>query len=505
MPIFTSDLTSRGIIYADTITTNSNEDLTLNPAGTGAVVANARLKVNEISADDSSAVSFKSPLQLDSTLQTGGSVTMNGQLFTNALQTAYRIKLEGSGSEPRLDYVNTDFGTFGWQTYQTGAGSLSWTVTGTGGAEMTLSSDGVDYQNATLSVGNYPVITTGGERAIVASSWLRWADNAEARFGTGDDLKIYHTGSDSVIADVGSGDLYIKGSNNVWIQGNSTNHVIAKFSETGSIGVAELYYNNSKVFETVSGGISVTGDIAANDIAITGNIDLTSNGTITIGSGDSTADLTLTHDGTDVYLTKAGTSGEVYVRGRNISLQNDDGTQTFVTAGHGGATELYHGGLGSPGLVTTVSGGISIPNGTLLVNTIASGDSTSVRINDSIETDGLTVNGTVSINNVQLAEINNTQVDSAVEDIDTWSATTYRAAKYVYRIKNTSTSEYQSGEIMVLHDGSTAQIAEYSLLKTGNNDLITFSVDIDAGNVRLRGSAQATGSDIKLLRTLIED
>ena len=117
----------------------------------------------------------------------------------------------------------------------------------------------------------------------------------------------------------------------------------------------------------------------------------------------------------------------------------------------------------------------------------------------------LTVNGTVSINNVRLAEINNTQVDSAVEDIDTWSATTYRAAKYVYRIKNSSTSEYQSGEIMVLHDGTDVQIAEYSLLKTGDNDLITFSVDIDSGNVRLRGSAQATGSDIKLLRTLIED
>ena len=161
--------------------------------------------------------------------------------------------------------------------------------------------------------------------------------------------------------------------------------------------------------------------------------------------------------------------------------------------------------MAGPALTTTVSGGVSIPNGTLLVNVIASGDSTSVRINDSIETDGLTVNGTVSINNVQLAEINNTQVDSAVEDIDTWSATTYRAAKYVYRITNTASSEYQAGEIMVLHDGTNVQIAEYSLLKTGDNDLITFSVDIDSGNVRLRGSAQATGSNIKLLRTLIED
>jgi hypothetical protein len=271
----------------------------------------------------------------------------------------------------------------------------------------------------------------------------------------------------------------------------------------GDITVNQIGSNDSSAV-SITAPLQAT-DIQADDIQLSGNIDLTSNGTITIGSGDSTADLTLTHDGTDVYLTKAGTSGEVYVRGRNISLQNDDGTQTFVTAGHGGATELYHGGLVSPGLITTVSGGISIPNGTLLVNTIASGDSASVRINDSIETDGLTVNGTVSINNVQLSEINNTQVDSAVEDIDTWSATTYRAAKYVYRIKNTSTSEYQSGEIMVLHDGTNVQIAEYSLLKTGNNDLITFSVDIDAGNVRLRGSAQATGSDIKLLRTLIED
>ncbi len=45
MPIFTSDLTSRGIIYADTIITNSNEDLTLNPSGTGVVSVPATLAV----------------------------------------------------------------------------------------------------------------------------------------------------------------------------------------------------------------------------------------------------------------------------------------------------------------------------------------------------------------------------------------------------------------------------------------------------------------------------
>ena len=77
MPIFTSDLTSRGIIYADTITTDgSNSDITITPNGTGAVVANARFKVNEISADDSTSVSIKSTLQLDSTLQVAGAATI---------------------------------------------------------------------------------------------------------------------------------------------------------------------------------------------------------------------------------------------------------------------------------------------------------------------------------------------------------------------------------------------------------------------------------------------
>ncbi|MEK9693855.1 MAG: hypothetical protein VW235_13105, partial [Rhodospirillaceae bacterium] len=49
---------------------------------------------------------------------------------------------------------------------------------------------------------------------------------------------------------------------------------------------------------------------------------------------------------------------------------------------------------------------------TLLVNTIASGDSTSVRINDSIETDGLTVNGTVAISGNLTVSGTTTYVDT---------------------------------------------------------------------------------------------
>ena len=41
---------------------------------------------------------------------------------------------------------------------------------------------------------------------------LKWADNVAAYFGTGNDLRIFHNGTHSYIADEGSGELIISGS-----------------------------------------------------------------------------------------------------------------------------------------------------------------------------------------------------------------------------------------------------------------------------------------------------
>jgi hypothetical protein len=96
----------------------------------------------------------------------------------------------------------------------------------------------------------------------------------------------------------------------------------------------------------------------------------------------------------------------------------------------------------------------------------------------------------------------NTDIDSAIENVDSWSASTYRSAKYVYQVSNTDKTEYQSGEILVLHDGTTAYLTEYAKMATGNNDLVTFTVDINSGNVRLRAQAQAPNSALKARRLL---
>ena len=99
-------------------------------------------------------------------------------------------------------------------------------------------------------------------------------------------------------------------------------------------------------------------------------------------------------------------------------------------------------------------------------------------------------------------EVTNTDVDSAIENIDTWSTTTYRSAKYVYQISNADKTEYQSGEILIVHDGTTALITEYAKITTGNDDLITFTVDINSGSVRLRGQANTPNSVFKARRLL---
>ena len=44
---------------------------------------------------------------------------------------------------------------------------------------------------------------------------LSFGDNDKAQFGAGNDLQIYHNGSNSYIADEGTGDLAISGSTNV--------------------------------------------------------------------------------------------------------------------------------------------------------------------------------------------------------------------------------------------------------------------------------------------------
>jgi hypothetical protein len=105
---------------------------------------------------------------------------------------------------------------------------------------------------------------------------LRFLDDVKLLIGNGNDLQIYHDGSNSYINEIGTGNLIIKSSPIIEMKGDN-NEYLARFIENGSV---DLYYNNSLKFETTSTGIDIIGGIkdSNGDLGTAGQV-LSSTGT----------------------------------------------------------------------------------------------------------------------------------------------------------------------------------------------------------------------------------
>ena len=101
---------------------------------------------------------------------------------------------------------------------------------------------------------------------------LEFADNAKATFGTGADLEIFHDGSGSFITDSGTGDLHIRSSDDLKFETADGSESYIVCNENSSV---DLYFNNTKTFETASGGVSLTGGAAANVTALSDGATIT--------------------------------------------------------------------------------------------------------------------------------------------------------------------------------------------------------------------------------------
>ncbi len=99
----------------------------------------------------------------------------------------------------------------------------------------------------------------------------------------------------------------------------------------------------------------------------------------------------------------------------------------------------------------------------------------------------------------------NTDVDSTVENLDSWSASTYRGAKYYISANNSSKTELTNIECLVVHNGSDAFITIFNDVFTGSNSLLTLTADISSGSVRLRASGNEPNTAVKMYRVLLGD
>ena len=110
---------------------------------------------------------------------------------------------------------------------------------------------------------------TPGDATVSGSkltSPLDLPDNHKIRFGTGNDLEIYHDSNHSYIQDTGTGELRLRTNTGLIRITKDDTETLAAFNVDGAV---ELYHDNAKKIETASGGISLTGGAACNINALT--------------------------------------------------------------------------------------------------------------------------------------------------------------------------------------------------------------------------------------------
>jgi len=101
------------------------------------------------------------------------------------------------------------------------------------------------------------IVTAG---AISASN-ISIPDSGKFTCGDGDDLELYHSGSDSYIRDVGTGDLVIQANSLQMSNTSGTNYLHG----TASAEVS-LYHNGNVKLATNSGGVTVTGTVTTDQV-----------------------------------------------------------------------------------------------------------------------------------------------------------------------------------------------------------------------------------------------
>jgi len=176
----------------------------------------------------------------------------------------------------------------------------------------------------------------------------------------------------------------------------------------------------------------------------------------------------------------SGTVGTVLVMGTNTATWQNSLTLSGTTV----STSTNTGAL-------QVAGGVGVGG-----NVFAGG---------SITGQGGLISGgsvTVAQSGAYIQNDNGITVNNTLVTIDTFSMLSYRTAKYVISVSNTVTSQYQSSEVLVIHDGNNPSLQDTSVF-TGAAPIMTFSVTTATGNVLLQGVGVNNTNTVKVQKIYI--
>jgi len=186
---------------------------------------------------------------------------------------------------------------------------------------LTLNADGANNDIKFQSNGS-EVAQIDQAGVISSTGGSTHADNIKAKFGTGNDLEVYHDGSHNRLQ-CPTGELKLRASA-VRLGSVAGENGINMVGD----GAVELYHNNVKKIETTANGAYVTGELEVTQAANNEAVDVSTNATTTNAIRVIASELTTGRAGY-FYSNASGTQTRQLVR-----ITNDHASAT-------GATNLY--------------------------------------------------------------------------------------------------------------------------------------------------------------------
>ena len=263
--ITATSVNASGVITATSFDGNVTGDVTGNVTGnlTGNVTGNV---TGNLTGDVTGNTSGTAGGLTGTPNITVGSVTATTGNFSGNLDVGGVLTYE--------DVTNVD--AVGIVTARIGVKASNIQIGVTGGTEIDTTSGNLTLDSAggTTTVDDYLTVTGGGN--VSAGDWrftgasnkhvtwdnsegaLEWEDDAKATFGFGNDLQIYHNGSNSYIDDSGTGALFVRGNYLAFAGINGEQLINAEQN-----AAVELFHDGTKKFETTTTGATVTGTLVS--------------------------------------------------------------------------------------------------------------------------------------------------------------------------------------------------------------------------------------------------
>ena len=327
-------------------------------------------------------------------------------------------------------------------------------------------------------------VLVGSSATVGFGSTVFFKDGNKLYFGNGEDFSIYHDGSHSYIDDTGTGGLFIDASVLTLRDDNDENYAV--FTSDGS---TDLYFNNSKKFETTNSGSIITG-------ILTVTSDVSIGGTLTyedVTNIDSVGVVTA-RDGVNV-------SGGQLIVGSGITM-GIAGVATFsgtsdvhlldsvvLKIGDSSDLQLYHNGSNSyitgantGNLLLQAHGNIKLmpANGEDAVEAVAN-DAVKLYYNNSQKfqttNDGTSVTGIATATGVDVTS--NLTVGSGIT-MGSAGVATFSGTSDVHLLDNIRLNIGDSSDLTLYHDGSTSKIVNTSgTLDVGVNNFVLHRQGLD--------------------------